>query len=290
MTDYVNINSQLYSTLFFEGGDNLISVYAHLKFGKNGAIKYYKKDKTSIYKTLKQSTNLSITTLKKYIKILQKERLVYFDTVGNFCVIGNNKINKLYKRKGRTKLVPIEIGKTFKETKLFSFRVRVFKMEQQQKNRIDRRYELNNIIERKKNNRFLSTSQFARFKAMREIDWEYYNSDNFEANTVLSNQGFSKLKGNNSGAYWKKQLVSAGIIKTQRNIKVVRKCTKAEYQLIKQLDRSYSYYNGKLYKEYPNKFTTTEFQVTEKPAKEENKKVKPLEYLAFDFHAFMANN
>jgi len=283
LQNYTNLNSVLYASLFELGGDNLISVYAHLKFGKNGAIKYYKKDK-SIYKTLKQSTNLSITTLKKYISILQKEGLVYFDTVGNFVLLGNNKINKKYKKKGRTKLVPIEIG-TFKETKLYSFRVRVFKMEQQQKNRIDRRDRLNNIIERKKNSRFLSKSQFAQFKAMTDLDWEYYNSKTFEANTVLSNLGFSKLKGSGNGAYWKQQLVSAQIIKTKRNIKAVRKCTKAEYQLIKQLDRSYSYYNGKLYKEFPSIFTTTEFAAKEVKQEET---VKKLEYLSFDFCHFLS--
>lgn len=279
------MNSVLYATLLEEGNDGLIAVYAHLKFGKNGAIKYYKQPKISIYKTLKDATNISISTLKKYIPELQQMELVHFDTKGNFVLAGNNKINKLYKKRHRTKVVPIQIGKTLQETKLYSFRVRVLKMEQQQKNRIDRRYELKNIIERKKNNRFLSKSQFARFKAMRELDWEYYNSDNFEPNTVLSNQGVSKLKGSGNGGYWKMKLVSAGIIKTKRNIKVVRKCTKAEYQLIKQLDRSYSYYNGKLYKEFPSLFTTTEFAVKEIKEKET---VKKLDYLSFDFCHFLS--
>lgn len=282
--NYVNINSRLYATLLEEGNDGLIAVYAHLKFGKNGAIKYYKQEKVSIYKTLKKATNLSITTLRKYIPKLQHLGLVKFDSAGNFCILGSNKINKQYK-KGKLKLVPIQIG-TFTETKLYSFRVRIFKMEQQQKNRIDRRDRLSNIIERKKNNRFLSKSQFAQFKAMTDLDWEYYGSKTFEANTVLSNLGFSKLKGSGNGAYWKQQLISAGIIKTKRNIKVVRKCTKAEYQLIKHLDRSYSYYNGKLYKEFPSIFTTTEFQVKEKPAEKET--VKKLDYLSFDFCHFLS--
>ena len=96
MQNYVNINSKLYAELFEIGGDNLIAVYSHLKFGKNGAIKIYKEDK-NIYHTLKQKTNLSVTTLRKYIKILIKENLCYFDTKGNFVLKGTNKINKQYK-------------------------------------------------------------------------------------------------------------------------------------------------------------------------------------------------
>ena len=276
----ITINSKLYSHLLDEGNDSLIAVYAILRFCKHGAIKYYNEDKLTGYKLLHNKTKLSLTTLKKYIPELIKLGLCTFDKHNQLVLTGTNKINKLYKSK---KLVPIEIG-TFKQTKLFSFRVRIFKMEQQQKNRIDRKDRLTNIIEKKKNNRFLSKSQFAQFKAMKDLDWEYYYSNNFEANTVLSNQGYSKLKegGVTSGAYWKKQLVSAGIIKTKRNIKIVRKCTKAEYQLIKKLDRRYSYYNGKLYKEFPSLFTTTDFYIKEKEP------VKKLERLSFDFCHFLS--
>lgn len=284
----VILNSRLYSSLFTEGGDELIAVYSCLRFYKGGAIKYYNEGKLSGYKLLHEKTKLSLTTLKRYIPQLIELGLCRFDKHNQLVLLGTNKINKLYK-KGRTKFVPLEIG-SYKETKLCSFRVRVFKAEQQQKKRTDRRYEQINIIERRKNNRFLSKSQMAMFKAMTDLDWKYYNSDDLNANTVLSNQGFSKLKAGNtkskgSGQYWKKMLVSAGIIKTQRNIKVIRKCTKAEYQLIKQLDRSYSYYNGKLYKEYPSKFTTTEFYQEVKT----EYKIKPLKYLSFDFCAFLAN-
>lgn len=283
MQNFIYINSRLYSHLFDEGNDGLISVYSFLRFYKEGGIKYYNEGKLSGYNLLRAKTKLSLTTLKRYVPQLVQLGLCHFDRRGQLVLTGTNKINKLYK-KGKLKFVPIQIG-TLRQTKLFSFRVRVFKMEQQQKNRIDRKDRLNNIIERKKNNRFLSKSQFAQFKAMTDLDWEYYNSNNFEANTVLSNQGYSKLKGSNSGGYWKKQLVSAGIIKTKRNIKLIRKCTKSEYQIIKLLDRSYSYYNGKLYKEFPSLFTTTEF--TQKEVKEKQT-IKKLDYLDFDFCNFLS--
>lgn len=228
----VVLNSKLYSDLFGQGGDELIAVYSLLRFHKRGKIKYKNEGKLTGYKLLHNKTKLSLTTLKKYVPQLIELNLCRFDKHNQLFIIGTNKINKLYTTK-RPKLVPIEIG-TYKQTKLFSFRVRILRMEQNQKNRIDRRDALNKIIGKRENKRFLSKSEFAMFKAMRDIDWDYYNSGNFEANTVLSNQGYSKLKGRNSGAYWKKELVSAGIIKTKRNIRIfgtkrISKETKREY-------------------------------------------------------------
>lgn len=283
----VVLNSKLYSFLFEEGGDELISVYSMLRFYKRGQIKYYNEGKLTGYKLLHEKTKLSLTTLKRYVPQLIELNLCSFDTHNQLVIAGTTKIDKLFKNK-KSKRVPVEIG-TYKQTKLFSFRVRILRMEQFQKNRIDRRYELNNIIEKKNNNRFLSRSEHLKYKAMRDIDWEYYESGNFEPNTVLSNQGYSKLKGKNSGAYWKKQLVSAGVIKTKRNIKLMRKCTKEEYQKIKLRDKSFSYYKGKLYKEFPSRFTTTEFYTKQVEPIIEEQKMKPLKHLSFDFCAFLAN-
>ena len=39
---YTNINSKLYAELFELGNDNLLAIYAKLKYGKNGEIKIYK--------------------------------------------------------------------------------------------------------------------------------------------------------------------------------------------------------------------------------------------------------
>lgn len=283
----VVLNSKLYSDLFDQGGDELIAVYSLLRFHKRGKTKYQNEGKLTGYKLLHNKTKLSLTTLKRYVPQLIELNLCRFDKHNQLFITGTNKINKLYKTK-RPKLVPIEIG-TYKQTKLFSFRVRILRMEQNQKNRIDRRDALNNIIGKRENNRFLSKSEFAMFKAMKDTDWDYYNSGNFEANTVLSNQGYSKLKGRSSGAYWKKELVSAGIIKTKRNIKFIRKCTKAEYNKIKLSDRSFSHYKGKLYKEFASRFTTTEFYTKEKEITQPEEKMKPLVHLSFDFCAFLAN-
>ena len=284
MQHYTNINSKLYAELFELGGDNLLVVYAKLKYGKNGAIKIYKEQNRNIYHTLKQKTNISVTTLRKYIKILIKENLCYFDTKGNFVLIGTNKINKKY---GSKKVVPIEIA-SYKETKLFSFRVRVFRMEQQQKNRIDRRHEQHKIIEKMAKGYTLTAQQFKFRNSWRDADKEYAQSqDTFNANTVLSNQGFSKLKfgetkSKGSGNYWKNKLVSAGIIKTKRQFEFIKKCSQKEYLSLRYSGcRNLVFKNGKLYKELISKFTTTEFY---KPAQE----LKELRHLDFDFCFFLS--
>lgn len=284
MQNYTNINSKLYSDLFELGGDNLLAVYCKLKFAKRRKIKIYKEQNKNIYQTLKTETNLSVTTLRRYIKVLSKENLCYFDTKGNFCMAGTNKINNHYKSK---KTVPVEIG-TLRLTKLFSFRVRVFRMEQQQKNRIDRRHEQNKIIEKKDKGYTLTAQQFKFRNSWRDADKEYAkNPDTYNANTVLSNQGFSKLKfgettSKGSGNYWKKQLVSAGIIKVKRQFQFLKRCSQKEYLSLRYAgDRTLIFKNGKLYRELISKFTTTEFYKLIEELKE-------LKHLDFDFCFFLS--
>ena len=222
--------------------------------------------------------------LKEKVKTLSKEELCHFDKAGNFVLKGNNKLNKQYNSK---KAVPIEIG-SFRETKLFSFRVRIKKMEQQQKKRIDRRSEQGKIIGKMEKGYNLSKSQFNFRKAWNDKDLEYsQNSESFNANTVLSNEGFSKLKfgelkSKSSGNYWKKKLVEAGVIKTKRQFEFLKRCSQKEYLSLRYSGfRNLVFKNGKLYKETVSKFTTTEFY---KPKEE----IKELKHLSFDFCFFLA--
>lgn len=286
MQNYVILNSRLYSHLFKEGGDNLIAVYGHLKFGKEKAIKYYKQPKVNIYKTLSKATKLSVSTLHKYIPKLQQLGLVRFDSVGNFVLIGNNQINKIYK-KGRLKLIPLEIG-TYKETKVFSVRVRILNMEQAQKNRIDRRDKQNNIIARANKGYTLSKRESKQLKNLTDKDIMYFNSqEKFTAKTVLSNLGFSKLKNGatkskSSGKYWKDRLVKANIIVVKRNFKFIKKCSQKEYISLRYAGfRKLVYRNGRLFEESPSEFSTD-------LGKFKTKESKPLEYLSFDMIAWWA--
>lgn len=283
----VCINSDLYNQLFLVGGDSLIAVYAMLRFHKNQQIKYYKEN-INIYQTLKKRTGLSVTTLRKYIKELGKVGLCRFDSKGNFCLMGTSKVNKLYQpKRTKAKIVIIEIG-TFAETKLFSFKVRVLTMEKSQKRRIDRKDRLNKIMKRAKKGYSLTKYELHSLKNMTDLDKEYNLKESITAKTVLSNQGFSRLKfgqtkTKSSGHYWRNKLVSAGIIKTRRRFQFIKRCSHKEYLYMKyNIDISLVYKNGRMFKELVPEFTTTDFPI---------KEVKPivkLNYLQFDFCHFLS--
>lgn len=276
---HVHINSKLYADLFSLGGDNLVAVYCMLKFSKNGEIKIYKEKNRNIYHTLKTKTNLSVTTLRKYIKELVKLEVCYFDSVGNFVLKGNNKLNKEYKKR---KLTRVKVG-SYKQTRLFSFAVRIRTMERLQKKAIDRKGEQNKILARQRKGHCITKREknFLRSCEMYKSEGDYNN-----AKTVLSNQGYSKLKkgyeaSKSVGYYWKKNLVSAGIIKTERRFKFLRKGTLSDYLQNREFDRTIVYKNGKIYKELIPSFTTN----TE--AKKEVYKKK--NYLQFDIIDFWIN-
>lgn len=274
----VHINSKLYADLFSLGGDNLVAVYCMLKFSKNGEIKIYKEKNRNIYHTLKTKTNLSVTTLRKYIKQLVKLEVCYFDSVGNFILKGNNKLNKEYKKE---KLVRVKVG-SYKQTRLFSFFVRIRTMERLQKKAIDRKHEQNKILARQRKG-YCITKREKNFLKSCEM---YKSEGDYTAKTVLSNQGYSKLKkgyeaSKSVGYYWKKSLVSAEIIKTERRFKFLRKGTKLDYLENREFDRTVVYKKGKIYKELIPSFTTN----TE--AKKEVYKKK--NYLQFDMIDFWIN-
>ena len=275
---HVHINSKLYADLFSLGGDNLVAVYCMLKFSKNGEIKIYKEKNRNIYHTLKTKTNLSVTTLRKYIKQLVKLGVCYFDSVGNFVLKGNNKLNKEYKNK---KLVRVKVG-SYKQTRLFSFAVRIRTMERLQKKAIDRRHEQNKILARQRKG-YSITKREKNFLKSCEM---YKSEGDYNAKTVLSNQGYSKLKkgyeaSKSVGYYWKKNLVSAEIIKTERQFKFLRKGTKLDYLQNREFDRTIVFKNGKIYKELIPSFTTnidTKKEVYKKKS-----------YLQFDMIDFWIN-
>lgn len=276
---HVHINSKLYADLFSLGGDNLVAVYCMLKFSKNGEIKIYKEKNRNIYHTLKTKTNLSVTTLRKYVKQLVKLEVCYFDSVGNFVLKGNNKLNKEYKKR---KLTRVKIG-SYKQTRLFSFAVRIRTMERLQKKAIDRKGEQNKILARQRKGHCITKREknFLRSCEMYKSEGDYNN-----AKTVLSNQGYSKLKkgyeaSKSVGYYWKKNLVSAGIIKTERQFKFLRKGTKLDYLENREFDRTIVYKNGKIYKELIPSFTTN-VEAKKKVYKKKN-------YLQFDMIDFWIN-
>ncbi len=285
MQQFTTINSRLYSELFTLGGDGLVSAYAMLKSAKNKKEKIYKEDKRNIYHTLKQRTGLSVTTLRKYIKILNSLELSYFDSVGNFVLVGRNKINKRF---NKNKFIIIQIGKNLTETKLYSFKVRLLRMETIQKNRIDRREKQVKIKERQDKGYFLTKSEKALIKNLTEKDLEYLNNkESFCAKTVLSNAGFSKLQSESTdstksrGFYWKKRLIKAEIIEVKRRFKYLRKATYKEYRFLRLEFPQIRFKNGKIFEELIPEFIVGKFE-------KKQTEIKKLNYLSFDFLHYLA--
>lgn len=254
MTHYTNINSKLYAKLFEIGGDNLLAIYVKLKYAKNGGIKIYKEKNRNIYHTLKQKTNISVTTLRKYIKILINEKLCYFDTKGNFVLIGTNRINKRY---NKNKTIKIQIG-SYKDTKLNCFFIRVRNMEKLQTKALNRKYKQKNISSRKDKNCYISKKELDFLKKCEKFG---RTSENYTAKTVLSHEGFCKLKkgvltSKSTGFYWKKKLISSKKIQTKRVIEHLKESTIQEYNSMKYQYRGLIFRGGRLFIEKPSQFTT----------------------------------
>ena len=280
------LNSKVYSHLFEVGGDELISVFSLLKFHKNGEIKYYN---VKNYAELSKRTTISITTLKRYIPILIDLGFCRFESQGDFYVIGNNKLNKLYK-KGKLKLVPIEIA-TYKQTKMFSFRVRILRMEQNQKNTIDIKSNRNNIIAKGSRRQFLSKLEFKQLKNLKK---KGISITDINDKVILSIQGYYKLKSGkqnkgNNGQFWKAKLIEAGIIKARRVQELITKCDKEEFKALRGYDKSLFYYKGGVYRELISEFTTTEFTNPAPIIINREITSKPLAHLSFDFCHWLAS-
>ena len=284
------INSQLYSLLYEEGGDCLIAVYSILKFYKRG-----EKYKKSGYKNLKNITKLSITTLKSHIPTLIKLGLCKFEN-GDFILTGNRTINNTYKNKSnKLKFVPIQIG-TYKETQLYSFRVRIMKMEQTQKNKIDYNTNRSRIITALANGKFINKWESKILKSKKKYTEEAKQTDKI----VLSNQGYYLLKsgkrnGKASGNYWKQKLIAAKIIKTRRVQDKKYVCSKEVFESMPKYNPKLFHFMGCVYEEKISEFTTTTFptpdlQVTVEYTKPKITPSKKLDHLSFDVIHWWTSN
>jgi hypothetical protein len=291
MKNFITLNSKLYATLFQRGGDNLLAIYAKLKYCKNGEIKIYKEEGRNIFTTLKRKTDISVSTLRKYIKVLIEEDTCYFDTKGNLVLRGGNTINKQFSSR---KTVKIEVG-TYQETKVNSFKVRVLFMEKLQRRAIDRKAKRNNIKARSSKGYFITKKERSFLKRCEDRD---KRSDYNLAKTVLSNYGFSKLKhgaikSKSSGHYHKNKLLKAKIIIVERRYQFIMFGSKSEYLRDKQFDRTLRFSRGRIYRELVAHFTTEIPKPDEVGIKVEETVVevyKKLEYLSFDMIDFWRNN
>lgn len=260
------IPSKVYNALFQKGieknidGDKLIAVYSILKTTTQGNGRFYsyksKNNKiVSNYALLRKHTNISLVTLKKYIPILIELKLCFFNTSGDFILIGNEKTKQKFNSK---KLVPIAIGKNIITTAYNVYFVRVHSSEQKQNKAIEKKRNQSELLKRADNPRSLKE-----LKAVRKIQKNRKEKGFFIEKCVLNINSYCFLKCNeekkSKGSYWKQKLINKKLIQTKRRFELIKKMEYKEFKQLKancNLNRSIVYYNGFLAKELVSEFST----------------------------------
>lgn len=304
----IRLPSLLYSALFEEGGDKLVAVFCMLKAQRK------KKEKYLAYKAknnkwvggknlLRQRTTLSLHSLNKYLAPLLEMDLCWFDSNGDFCVLGNNKLKERF---GAKKLVPILVSKKLTTTAWYSFNVRVHSNEDSQKRMIDKKQHQRELLVNRDNPKSLKE-----FKAAKRLIKKLGSVElpQLIDKVVLSNQGFGRIKEgtkvedysqHHKGRYAKEKLKELGAIKTRRQFTLIKRMSFGAYRLFKKNSgelkvNRYTYIQGHLAEETASKFWTTHNYMQEDDTLKEkvaHKKegYKHLEYLSIDFIGWLEDN
>lgn len=220
----VRIPSKLYSSLFNEGGDALLSVYSTLKADKAGEIKFksFKSKNNKFvggYSLLRHKTNISLATLKKYVPVLVNMGLIRFESKGDVSMLGNNKLKKSF----GTKMIPVAVSEKLIETRYNCVSVRLHSAMKNQERRIERKKNLSELLSSDES----QVKTLKKLKQIKRAKRKYSLEDlAITDQTVLSLQGFALLKcgekdNKTKGAYWKRKLKQKGILATSRQFKLV---------------------------------------------------------------------
>jgi hypothetical protein len=269
MQKIYRIPSTLYYYIFQNGidkgidADKLISVYATLKVNADKHSKYYaftsKNNKTvTNYSLLRNKTNISLITLKKYIPILIELELCFFEENGDFVMLGKNNIDNIKKTK---KLVPIQIGKNIINTAYNVYFVRLHSTELKQNKAIEKKHNQRELLKRKDNPRSLKE-----LKLIKKLERKT-SSDSFDIDkSVLSILSYSFLKCNeekkHKGCYWKNKMIKKNLIVTKRRFKIIDKISFTGYVNFKKfsdnkdLTKKLVYINGYLCEELVSEIST----------------------------------
>lgn len=259
MQSTYRIPSKLYFDLYQKGGDKLIAVYSVLKQSRNEEKQYFSftsknNKKVSGYSLLRNKTNLSLHTLKKYVPILIDARLCSFNDNGDFLLLGNRKAKKLY---NSYKLVPINIGKNLIHTSYNSFLVRLHSNEKKQCKKIQKNNFQSELLIKQNNPSTLK--ELKEIKKLLREDKKGFETDV----TVLSIKSYANLKDLSSdkskGYYWKKKLIDKNVIKSKRRFLKIKKMTFDEFSFLKnncKINKEATYHDGCLSIELVSEFKT----------------------------------
>lgn len=267
MANTYRIPSKLYAELYNTAinsnskldADRLIAMYSILKQSRlKGETKYQaftsRNNKVvSGYSLLRNKTNMSLVTLKKYIPALINLNLCYFDKKGDFIVIGNDKLKATY----NDKIIPILIGKNIIETALNVFYVRLHASEKNQIKRIKIKTNQSELLKQIEN-----PTNTELYKKAKSFVKRNGNEIKLIDKCVLSIKGYAGLKKDSSckglGNYWKRRLKSKKLIKTKRRFDIIQEMDFKEFQILKsskQISGKYIYYDGYLVEELASEFS-----------------------------------
>jgi len=238
------INSKVYPALLKMGvdknvdGDALVAVYAILLNKRNASHCYIpiknesNRKVTEGYRLLSKVTGLSLTTINKYVPILEEMGLCYAvkgadGSFRSYFMLGIKKIEELYAKdsKNKKKKVCIKVGGSLSDVKTSSMSVRIMSnIVKEQPRAIEKKKTLSKIkwaISQK--NRLVSKKDLDKLKKAEE---EGLNFKKVQKITILSNKGFERLLTNDSekgvsGKYWKKKLIENDYIISRRRFNSV---------------------------------------------------------------------
>lgn len=218
------IPSRLYYALFKEGGDNLLSVYCSLKAFKAGQIKFkaYKSKNNKFvsgYSLLRSQTNISLSSLKRYVPVLETMGLLKFEENGDVSLLGNKKLKSLY----GNKIVPVPVCNKLVNTRYACMTVRLHSKQQQQFRMIEKKANLSELLMQGES----GVKTLKQLKKLKKLIKEHGNDVsklNYTDETVLSIQGYAFLKHHKEdnkslGNYYKKKLKEKGLVATRRRFK-----------------------------------------------------------------------
>lgn len=256
----VRIPSRLYYQLFERGGDKLIAVYCNLKSIKKGfgfkSFTSKNNKKVEGLSLIRYNSNISLKTIEKYIPMLLELGVVSIQFNGDVRFLGNNALKKIYsapetlinsktgkvfknRNAGKVKLVPILIGDKIKDTALNAVSVRVFSAERRQKTLIKTKKNQSEVLSHKfapENHKDYKKALRLSKRLIKETGTDKIS---FTEKTILSNQGYAKLKdqsenNKSKGAYWKRKLKERGLIETSRRFAPIMKMSLKDYLAYKK--------------------------------------------------------
>lgn len=227
------ISGKLYSTLFDRGGDSLVAFYCILRKSRkeSGDSHFYAYTSRSgkVVKgsnLIRNKTGITLSVIKNNLPKLVDLDLVSLPTEGHVILEGTNKTNKKLYGSDYVKHIPIEVS-TFKLTKLYSYFIRIHSLERVQrrtyKRKQDRKEQLKHI-----ESGFIPQGMYKRCISTYK---KHLKDPSIVSGTlekaVLSLQGFAKYKDDSSdnkskGAYWKRKLVSNGLLTTKRRYEEIK--------------------------------------------------------------------